>query len=275
MRFANIIQALYCDMWLISPNVHSVMCGILEKHLTGDAHKAGGIADTFEAADPPKAQLLPNGIAIIPISGVVGKRVGKLERSSGVMDIDDIGRMIDDAEQDEQVRGILLDVDSPGGTVTGVPEVAAMIRQCVKPVAAYTETLACSAAYWLASQADIVLSSASATVGSIGVYVAWMDRSREMEAAGIKQELVKAGKYKAMGIPGIPLTEEQRAQLQGNVDDLYGWFARDVTDMRNVGADAMQGQTFMGHAAAESGLVDMVVGGKREAIQELLDLIES
>jgi ClpP class serine protease len=120
--------------------------------------------------------------------------------------------------------------------------------------------MACSAAYWLASQAQSIMMDQSALVGSIGVYLPIADQSERYKQAGVKMDVIKGGKFKGMGIPGTTLTEEQRAQLQSRVDYIYGQFKAAVRTGRgmDIRDEDMQGQDFFGAQAMEAGLVDAI-----------------
>jgi signal peptide peptidase SppA len=172
-------------------------------------------------------------------------------------------------------KGVLLSFDSPGGGVSGVPELAAKLAAVNKtvPLVAYADGLCCSAAYWLASQASLIVSGKTAQSGSIGVYQAFLDRSREMELAGRKVELFSTGKFKGMGLTGLPLSDDQRAMLQSRVDQVFGWFKGAVADGRGkVPDEAMQGQSYYGEDARKENLVDMI-GSREDAVEELKALI--
>jgi len=275
MRLIHILTELWTQPALILPEVHKQICKIVEAHMTGAAHAPEGIALTApDGATPPTWSKVGN-VGVVPIKGVLDKRVSTMERSSGGMGLDDIEGSLAEALLDSDVEGILLDVDSPGGSTTGVPELAAKIRAAAvqKPVVAYTDSLMASAAYWLASGATAIYAAQSAMVGSIGVYMAWKDTSRANELAGIKTELIKVGKYKAAGVDGIELTDEQRARFQERVDTVAGWFKGAVNKARDgIRAEAMEGQTFFGDEAVAENLVD-AVGTIDDAMVELNEFI--
>lgn len=274
MKLSHILSALWCEPWLILPEMHRQLCAIAEAHFTGTAHKPGGIAGLFEEnedEDNRPTMTVVEGVGIIPIEGTIGKRVSSLARSSGVTDVDDIEALLVQAESRQDVQAILLDINSPGGTTTGVPELAARIVKAEKPVVSFADKLAASAAYWIAAAADKFVSTESAMVGSVGVYMAWLDVSRAFEAEGYRTELIKHGKFKAMGLQGTTLSPEQRAHLQAQVDEIYNWFAGFVRVQRVVKPEALEGQTFFGAQAAGLGLVDSV-GTRDEAIGEALGL---
>jgi len=145
--------------------------------------------------------------------------------------------------------------------VTGTEEAGARVRSASKPVIASVSGMAASAAYWLASQALAVYSTESAQTGSIGVYMALLDSTAAYAREGYRVDLIKSegSPLKAAGLPGIPLSDEQRANLQAQVDYLYSRFTAAVGRARRaLSADATKGGTFYGTAAKAAGLVDSV-----------------
>jgi signal peptide peptidase SppA len=124
------------------------------------------------------------------------------------------------ARSDPGIRAIVFDIDSPGGPVDGVPKLASEIAggRVPKKTVAVANTLAASAAYWLASAADEVVITPSGSVGSIGVLAMHEDLSKALEAEGVKVSIVSAGKYKTEGNPYEPLSAEGRANLQSWVN---------------------------------------------------------
>jgi signal peptide peptidase SppA len=186
-----------------------------------------------------------------------------MEKACGGCDLADIRQEIAAALVDDGIKGIVLDIDSPGGTVTGVEETAGMIEsaRAVMPIIAHTSGMACSAAYWIGSAASALYVEPSAVVGSIGVYMAMLDTSRAMDAAGVKVDLIKStdSPLKAAGFPGTSLTDAQRADLQAGVDHIYAKFSAAVSRNRpKAGRETMQGQTFFGDQAAANGLADSI-----------------
>jgi signal peptide peptidase SppA len=212
------------------------------------------LAQLFGAA--PEPYVLENGTGVIPIVGVIGKGLSPLERMMGSSDVDSVSEAIDKMAVNPSVQRIAFHVSSPGGTVTGVEELANKIRGLKVPTMAYTDSEMASAAYWISSAADRVVASPSATVGSIGVYMAIPDFSKAAEMQGIKMVVIKSGKFKGAGIEGTSLSADQVENLQASVDSIHADFKAAVVQKRKmVKAETMEGQTFSGKQAAQVGLV--------------------
>jgi ClpP class serine protease len=125
-----------------------------------------------------------------------------------------------------------------------------------------------SAAYWISAASDRLISSKSATIGSIGVYLAVPDYSEAAAMAGIKMVVIKSGKFKGAGIEGTSLDEGQMANLQASVDEIHSEFKAAVLMKRKmVKAEAMEGQTFSGKQAAAQGLVTGLADSFSEALR--------
>jgi signal peptide peptidase SppA len=162
---------------------------------------------------------------------------------------------------------VLLVVNSPGGTVTGVQELADMVAGYKKPTRAFSDNMAASAAYWISSQADDYVVTGSSQIGSIGVYMVVPNLEEYYAAQGIKFEVIAAGIHKAAGAEGLSLTTEQRAYLQASVESTRDEFRESVRRKRRFVRDEdMEGQVFTGREAAAKGLVTGIVQNLREAL---------
>jgi signal peptide peptidase SppA len=215
----------------------------------------------------PKAYIAEDGTGVIPIAGVIGKGLSPIEKMTGAVDVNAIADAIDEFSANPQVTRIAFQVSSPGGTVTGVEELANKVRNISKPTMAYTDSEMASAAYWIASAADKVVASPSSTVGSVGVYMTIADMTEMAKAQGIKMVVIKSGKFKGAGIPGTSLSEEQVANLQQGVDEIHADFKASVLQTRKlVKADDMEGQVFSGKQAAQRNLVTGLADSFNEAV---------
>jgi len=210
----------------------------------------------------PELTVDRNGFATLPISGVLMLRPSLVEMYYyGAEDTEVIQGLVEQAAEDKDIRGLLLDIDSPGGYAVGIAELGDTIAAAAKkkPVVAYTNGIMASAAYWIASQATEIVTSHSAIVGSVGVYAAYYDYSARLAALGIKVEVFtnEEGKYKGAGIAGTSLSEEQKERIQDAVQEDFEEFKKAILAKRpGIPDEAMQGQTFSGKKAVGVKLTD-------------------
>ena len=196
--------------------------------------------------------------AIIPIKGVITSGLHPIYRVIGFADTEQIAGWIRAAVANPLVEEILLRIDSPGGMVTGTPELAAAVAAAdlIKPVLAHTSGMMDSAAYWIASQARAICCTPSADVGCVGVYQLYYDQTAYLATMGIKASIFKSGALTAAGHPDIPMTEAQAAHVQAEIDAIGVQFRAAVLARRDIDEDSMRGQSFLGTEALARGLVD-------------------
>lgn len=204
-------------------------------------------------------QIVGDKIALIPVIGPMFKGYG----SWGYADQTEIRAAVRAAAQDPNVSGIMLLIDSPGGSVAGTPDLADEIKAAdkVKPVYAYIEDLGCSAAYWVAASARQIFCNNTAFVGSIGVITALVDASKMYEQAGIKVHPIVTGKFKAVGDESQPVTVEALAYIQERIDGIFALFAAGVAKGRGMNVEkvkALEAGVFLAEHAVEKKLVDQV-----------------
>ena len=214
------------------------------------------------------------GVAVVPLHGVIVPRANSMSEMSGGTSIEGFRSMFREAMASDKVKALVIDVDSPGGMVDGVPEMAAEIRaaRANKPIVAVANTEAASAAYWLAAQASSLVVSKSARVGSVGVFTAHEDQSQKDANEGMKTTLISAGKYKTEGNPFEPLSEEARANTQKLVDSFYGMFVSDLAKGRGVTVDSVRGGFGEGRMVGAS---DAVAQGMADRIGTTEDVVRS
>jgi signal peptide peptidase SppA len=247
------LDAILDEPWALQPNVLRQ----IRAYLAGDTSVRAAIART---PAPPRTQGV---IGIIPIQGVIEHRSSLLGELFGGTSLESLRAAFRAAVADPEVRGIVLNVDSPGGGVAGVTEMAAEIRAArgTKPIIAIADTVAASAAYWLASQADQVIATPSAQVGSIGIFGVHADISRALEAEGVTATVISAGEFKAEESEFVPLGDEARAAIQARVDATYETFVNDVAKGRGVTADRVRsdfgkGRVVLARDALAVGMID-------------------
>jgi signal peptide peptidase SppA len=254
---AHLIPALTLDGLAESP--WALDRAVLAQ-LVAFAQRGEGITAATRAPQPSTRS---GAVAVIPIHGVIEHRASFMLELFGGTSIEDIRGQLRSAVADQQVGSIVLDVDSPGGGVGGVTELAAEIRaaRAVKRVVAVANTTAASAGYWLASQADHVLVTPSGQLGAVGVFAVHFDVSRMLDAEGVTPTIISAGERKTDGIEFAPLSDDARADMQKRVDTFYAQFVGDVAKGRRVPpatvlSDYGQGAVFLATDAVKAGLAD-------------------
>lgn len=275
MKYPQLLATLTEEPLLITPSAHASLLKLFNDHatLTAEQFKAARediefCGEKFEVDKPYAA----DGIMFIPVAGPLGRGLGKFEKMAGAIDVADIADELSQFEADPNLHTAVMIFDSPGGMYSGTPELGERIRRVEKPKYAFVPGMAASAAYWLASSTDAIYATTSADVGSIGVYAYLLDTSERYKAMGVKPELIASGKYKGAGAPGIPLTDDQRANLQERVNEMAESFYGHVETMRgkgNVSRQDMQGQTFKASTAMAKGLIDGVVSDMGEFLGQL------
>jgi signal peptide peptidase SppA len=258
-------MALY--PWAITGPMLSVVANILGHRLAGDAIDTTGLEKR-----PPVGLTIVNGgpaasgatgAAVIPIHGVLAPRMNAMSDISGGATYEQASQALAECMAKPDVGTIVLDVDSPGGSVLGASEFAreVLAARTKKRIVAHANYEMCSAAYWIASCATEIVASPSAMVGSVGVYSIHEDLSAALEQLGVKLTYVSAGKFKVDGNSSEPLSDSARARLQGLVDAHYARFVGDVAKGRGVTDSAVrggfgEGSTLTADEAMAAGLVD-------------------
>lgn len=215
--------------------------------------------------EPDEAPPPSSGVAVVPLRGVLRGAGGGLLSMLFGNPLDRFRGAFSAAVGNRDVNAIVLDVNSPGGSTDLISEVATEVRAArgSKPIVAVSNTLAASAAYWIASQADELVVTPSGEVGSIGVFALHEDISAMAEMEGVKLTLISAGKYKVEGNPFEPLGDEARAAIQAGVDDFYGMFVNDVAKGRDVRVGEVrsgfgEGRALTARRAVDEGMADRV-----------------
>lgn len=246
----------------------------LAAHFDAPRPQAFVFAEQAIPAAPP--YMLRDGVAVIGVEGVID-RTARLSFFTGLpytAGQDRIRASLDAALADPAVKGILLSLNSPGGTAAGTKELAdaiAAAAQC-KPCAAYADGLCASAAYWLASATGTVYAPLTAQVGSIGVIAVLTDWSQAAAKAGVVRTVLSSGQWKAAGSPDKPLTDEERALFQGQLSRLHEIFKQDVAARMGVTAPTDQwaeGQCLLAADAQAVGLVTAIVRDLDAAVASL------
>lgn len=262
-RYPAITSAL-CDVWAIQEHKLRAMMELMGLRSAGLAYDAGEIQARIGDRKPALREVRGN-VAVLPLMGVIGQRMNMLMEASGGTSTEMFGAALDAAVADSSIGAIVLNVDSPGGSVYGVHELSQRIYQArgKKPIVAVANSVMASAAYWIASAADQIAVTPSGDVGSIGVVAVHCETSKADAESGVRYTIIKAGKFKAEGNPYEPLGEEALSAIQRRVDETYDQFVADVARNRGTQPTAVRGGYGQGRAvgaeeAVKLGLADRV-----------------
>lgn len=219
-----------------------------------------------------------DGVATIQVSGSLVNGSAGYAIFYGVTGYDDIRNAIASAMSNQAVSSILLNVSSGGGHVAGVHELGQLISRAakVKPIVTYTGSTMASAAVWSTIGASHTIAAETAIVGSIGIIMVHMDRSKQLDEMGIKATTIRAGSDKALASPYEPLSDKAKEHLQTQANTMYSVFIRHVAEAKGVPVSTAdtkfgQGKEFIGAEAVKSGLID-AVGTYEDAFMKAMAL---
>lgn len=265
------LNDIVCGPWAIRLEIYETIRSVYERHLAGETADFTAIEAQLgrplaNSQEPDYS--LQDGIATISVVGVLAKRMNLFAQISGGSSTEILLAQLRAALVDPAVKGILLYIDSPGGTVDGTQRLANAVfaARSVKPIVTVGEGAIASGAFWVGSQAQAVfLADATTLAGSIGIYGQHTDVSRANEAQGRVVTDLVAGKYKAMGSSNAPLSPEAREYLEGHLSEMYTVFVNDVArgldrPVDSVLADLAEGRVFVGAQAVQAGLVHGIAG---------------
>ncbi|KPL67417.1 hypothetical protein SZ64_04435 [Erythrobacter sp. SG61-1L] len=209
-----------------------------------------------------------DGIAVIPVSGTLVHKFGWLDPTSGMTGYDGIARKFRAALADSEIRAIWFDIDSPGGEVAGCFALCEEIARATqseggtKPIWAFINEQATSAAYAVASVCDRVYGPRTMITGSISSYIMFTDFSKALDKNGMDVSVIRGAPRKGRMTGAEPLDNKARAKLQSMVDETHDIFCSLVAMGRNLSfdqVDGLEGDLFSGSDALELGLVDGVM----------------
>jgi ClpP class serine protease len=274
MRFGHLAQRLFNVPLAIHPGKAEVIIAALADRLNlAVIPMAMEDDDDFDFSAPRRGRernidkgydVGPGGIAIVPCKGTLVQRTGSLRPYSGMTGYDGLRQAYLTAVTDPEVRGIIVDDDSPGGEVAGCFDLVDTMHETrgEKPVWAVLNENAFSAAYAIASACDRIIVPRTGGTGSIGVICMHVDWSQAIDKAGLKVTIVKRGEKKADGRPEIPLSDSAYADMLADIDTMGELFEDTVARNRGMAASkvrAMQAGTFLGGNGVTAGLADAVM----------------
>lgn len=264
----NILDVLTAP-WAIEPSRLLEMHAIYAAHVRGEPIDLAAVEQRLgrPLANEQRDYEIRDGVAILPVEGVIAKKLNMFSRISGGSSSQLIGRDIASALSDSAVHSIILAVDSPGGTVDGTQLLADTVlgARSQKPIVTLASGTMASAAYWTGSAArDVYITDGTTAVGSIGVVTSHTDVSAAEAARGIKTTEITAGRYKRIASQYGPLSDEGRQNIQERLDYMYSLFVGAVAHNRGVSVELVldqmaDGRVFTGQQAIDAGLVDGII----------------
>ena len=285
--YQKIVSALAAP-WAIHRGTLEAMVEVVDKRLAGERFDPDEVKARIELAPyagHPEASVPQarggegapaqpgTAIAVIPIVGVLDQRADFFSEISGGASFDQLSADISRAIADPGIGSVVLDIDSPGGSVFGCEELFQTIMglRGDKPIIAVVNSLCASAAYWVATAADEIVMTPGGQVGSIGVYTVHTDYSEQEEQAGRKHTIISKGEFKVEGNSLEPLSDEAAAALASDIDFYYDNFTRSVAEGRGVDQSAVvggfgRGRTLPAPAALDAGMIDRIA-----TLREVLD----
>lgn len=292
MKYQQIVNLVYHQPWAILPTMYAVMLDLIAFRASGGVLTEEEIQARIGAVSHPQ-QTRSGAVAVLPLHGVMAQRMNMMEAMSGGTSTELFGKAFTAAVADPAIGGIVIDIDSPGGSVFGVQELwqTVMNARGEKPVIAMANSMAASAAYWVATAADEIVVTPGGQMGSIGVLMAHSDLSAQLELLGEKVTLISAGKKKMDANPVEPLSDAARVDIQATVDAYYASFINSVAKGRNVAPGAVrsgfgEGGMVGAAEAVKQGMADRIgtldvaiarAGGKKgfQAVSGALELVDS
>lgn len=249
--------------WAIQPEHLIRLDALAAEHMKASAGNLQAAAQHAPRAHA-SAPAVHDGVAVIELTGPLTKGFSWVTAIMGGTSMQQAGAQIELAAADPAVKGIMLYIDSPGGTVDGTETLARVIREAgaSKPVVALAGGTIASAAYWVGSAASAVyLESGTTMAGSIGVVSKHVDISALEARVGIKTTEITSGKFKRIASMHEPLSDAGRSSIQAQLDHVYGLFVHAVAEHRGATVQAVldrmaDGRVFIGHQAIDAGLAD-------------------
>ena len=259
-QYPQLVNAVFNQPWAILPEKLEMIADILRRYIVGES------GSPIEAQTEHVSRSENGGtVAVIPVFGMMAQRMNLMAAASGGVSTEWIGEQIDRYGSDNTVKTIILDIDSPGGEVFGLEELANKIMALreKKRVVAVANPWAASGAYYLASAASEIVVTPSGQVGSVGVVAIHTDVSEMQKQSGVQSSLIYAGKYKVETSQLAPLSDEARAGIQENVDRYYDMFVSTVARGRGIGKASVrsnygQGRMIMAKEAVKAGMADRI-----------------
>jgi signal peptide peptidase SppA len=262
--YSHILAAFAREIWAIDEVKFHAIRQVLKIRASGDRVPDEEIAAVVKAAERP-APRSTGSIAILPLFGAITHRANMFSEASGGTSTQGFGKALAQVVGDPNVTAVIIEADTPGGGVSGLPELADQIYKArgSKPIIGVSNTRALSAGYWLLSQCDEIVCAPVSEVGSIGVFLWHENWAENYKMEGIQPDIIRYGEHKAEANDWEPLTDEARAYIQSQVNEVGEMFTKAVARGRGVSAERVrgefgQGRSVMAKDAVRLGMADRI-----------------
>lgn len=255
--YNRIAQAITAEPWAITPEKLALVETIVERAVE---NPNAAVNEEFVKRGKMEIRVM-NGIPIVPVIGVINRRMNLFSEISGGTSIEKMDKMFKEALA-MPGKAVIFHMDSPGGSVSGVPEFGDMIakasRDSGKTIIACGDGMMASAAYWLAAKCDEIYATKASVIGSIGVIASFFDPTRAYQNEGYDPVTIRSSELKGSGNGHI--TPNQMASMQKRVDEYYAMFKAEVRSGRpGIDIEAVStGETWLGEEAKRLKLIDGV-----------------
>ena len=227
---------------------------------------AVGILSLFVGVD---IESLSGNVALIPIEGLIVGTEDSEFLFESITTSPDTVELIEKAGKNPNIKAIVLEINSPGGSAVASEEIANAVKKTNKTTVAWIREVGASGAYWIASSADYIVANRASITGSIGVIASYLEFPGLLEKYNVTYQRLVSGKFKDIGSPYKEMTDEERAIFQQTLDEIRDYFVSEVAKNRNLNKKDVDkianGLFYLGAQAKELGLVDEL-GGKDEVI---------
>jgi capsid assembly protease len=262
--YSHILAAFAREIWAIDEVKFHAIRQVLKLRADGGRVPDEEIAAVVKAAERP-APRSTGSIAILPLFGAITHRANMCSEASGGTSTQGFGKALAQVVGDPNVTAVIIEADTPGGGVSGLPELADQIYKArgSKPIIGVSNTRALSAGYWLLSQCDEIVCAPVSEVGSIGVFLWHENWAENYKMEGIQPDIIRYGEHKAEMNDWEPLTDEARTYIQSQVNEVGEMFTKAVARGRGVSADVVrknfgEGRSVMARDAVRLGMADRI-----------------
>lgn len=264
-QYEHVLSFALEHPWAVTRPMLAVIAGILGRRVAGLKASEEEIAAALVNRKNLPQPVEGGSVAVIPVYGVIAPRANLLSDMSGGTTFQTLTGQLHEAMANKAIKTIVLDVDSPGGSVAGATEFARELLRArtKKPVIAVAQYTMASAAYWIGAAATEVVAAPSALVGSVGVLTIHNDISAALADLGVKRTYISAGKHKIDGNEAEPLSAVAAADIQAKVDEAYSVFVGDISKGRGVSVAEVrsgfgEGRIVSAAEALQLGMIDRI-----------------